>query len=405
MLGVANAQSGSFDDAVRCCRKAIELIPEFAQAHMILGVALQLQGLTDDAIASFSRAIRLQPNLAEAHNNLGSALLKQGRLGEAAASFEQACNINPGLLEARHNAGGVLLKQGKIDQAIAAFREVSRLASQTQGAGKNIADHSRTSVLLAMNYCADLSKEEIYKEHVRWGNMVSAGAPSSQLFRCTRNPDRTLRIGYLSADLYEHSVTFFFEPVLSSHDTARFETICYSSSAHTDAVTGRLRASASRWRDISLMNPMKIAETIREDGIDILVDLSGHTAGNSLPVFALRPAPVQVTWLGYPNTTGIWAAMDYRITDEYADPAGEDAFYTETLLRLSGCFLCYRPPADAPVVTPLPADDSGQVTYGSFNNMAKITDKVVALWAWGLAGNSGFTADTEEPVADRPRDA
>ena len=218
--------------------------------------------------------------------------------------------------------------------------------------------------------------------------MVSAGAPSSQLFRCTRNPDRTLRIGYLSADLYEHSVTFFFEPVLSSHDTACFETICYSSSAHTDAVTGRLRASASRWRDISLMNPMKIAETIREDGIDILVDLSGHTAGNSLPVFALRPAPVQVTWLGYPNTTGL-AAMDYRITDEYADPAGEDAFYTETLLRLSGCFLCYRPPADAPVVTPLPAGDSGQVTYGSFNNMAKITDKVVALWARVLQATPG----------------
>jgi predicted O-linked N-acetylglucosamine transferase (SPINDLY family) len=188
-------------------------------------------------------------------------------------------------------------------------------------------------------------------------------------------------VGYVSPDFINHAVARFIEPVLSDHDRSRFEVFCYSNAQTPDTVTARLRALSEHWRDTALLDDAQTAALIREDRIDLLVDLAGHTAGNQLLVFARKPAPVQITWIGYPNTTGM-GAMDYRLTDAIADPPGlSEAFHREQLVRLPGPFSCYLPSAESPDVNPLPALSAGHVTFGSFNQFAKLTPAVVELWA------------------------
>jgi predicted O-linked N-acetylglucosamine transferase (SPINDLY family) len=184
-------------------------------------------------------------------------------------------------------------------------------------------------------------------------------------------------------------VSYFFEPVLAAHDAAAFEVFCYSDAPVADAVTQRLRAQAGQWRDIAGLSDERVAALIRADRIDLLVDLAGHTARNRLLVFARRPAPVQATWLGYPNTTGL-AAIDFRVTDAVSDPPGQtEAWHTEELVRLAGPFSCYAPPAESPPVSPLPALAAGHVTFGCLNNLAKLTPPTVALWAQLLGAVAG----------------
>jgi predicted O-linked N-acetylglucosamine transferase (SPINDLY family) len=196
-----------------------------------------------------------------------------------------------------------------------------------------------------------------------------------------RSPERRLKIGYVSSDFRQHSVAWFIEPVLAHHDRERFEIFCYANLFQEDAVTERLKAHADHWRKIYGLPDELAAQQIRADQIDILVDLNGHTAENRLLVFARKPAPVQVTWLGYPNTTGL-SAMDYRLTDGFADPVGmTEPFHSETLIRLPECFSCYQPPRDAPAVSELPAKEKGYITFGSFNKLTKVTPEVMATWA------------------------
>jgi predicted O-linked N-acetylglucosamine transferase (SPINDLY family) len=204
-------------------------------------------------------------------------------------------------------------------------------------------------------------------------------APSS--FPNDRTSDRPLRIGYLSPDFRRHSVSFFFEPLLAAHDRSRVQVTCYADLPNPDEVSRRLQGLADRWCNVTPLSHQQLADRIREDGIDILVDLAGHTAGNRLPVFAQKPAPIQVSWLGYPGTTGL-DAIDARLTDDIADPPGEaDRCHSERLVRLPDGFLCYSPPEDAPSVTPLPAISAGHITFGSFNNPAKITHEAIRAWA------------------------
>jgi predicted O-linked N-acetylglucosamine transferase (SPINDLY family) len=221
----------------------------------------------------------------------------------------------------------------------------------------------------------------VFAEHRQWGRLhadalTAAAGPHSN----DRTPDRRLRIGYVSGHFFGHAVNFFSEPILASHDHRQCEVYCYSNSAHADETTARLRTYAQQWREIHALDDEQAAELVRQDQVDILVDLAGHIGGNRLLVFARKPAPIQVTYIGYQNTTGM-AAMDYRLTDEWADPPGmSEAYYTEKLVRLPRSFFCYRPSPEAPAVSPLPALSNGFVTFGSFNNFAKVTPEVLSAW-------------------------
>jgi predicted O-linked N-acetylglucosamine transferase (SPINDLY family) len=277
---------------------------------------------------------------AETHNNRGNTLEAQGRIAEAALAYERALTLAPGFAGAHSN------------------------------------------LLLCLNYDADTDAATIHAAHLDWSTRHAAHVVDATLRHAnTRDPARRLRIGYVSPDFYRHPVAAFVEPLLTSHDRQTLEVICYSNVTRADDVTERLRNLADGWREIRGLSDQRIAELVRQDGIDILVDLAGHTAGHRLLVFARKPAPIQVTYLGYPGTSGL-SVMDYRLTDEWIDPLGStDALYTEALVRLAGGSLCFRPPQSAPTVGPLPALRPGQVTFASFNNAAKLSPVAVALWS------------------------
>lgn len=222
----------------------------------------------------------------------------------------------------------------------------------------------------------------LLEKHCSWARQHARGLERATAHRSLSRPiSGRLKVGYVSPDFMRSPVASFIEPVLAAHDRGEFELVCYSNSGQEDEVTGRLRGSCDVWRDISQIRDQEAADRIRVDGIDILVDLAGHTAGGRLLLFARKPAPVQVTWLGYPDTTGL-DSMDYRLTDAIADPEGAtERFHTEELVRLPGGFLCYSPAPESPEVADAPQLKSGHVTFGSFTELAKVTPDLVALWS------------------------
>lgn len=247
-----------------------------------------------------------------------------------------------------------------------------------------------SSALCRLNYDPDLAPQALFERHIAWAARYAAphypGRP-----QCGYDPDpaRTLRVGYVSGDLQRHPVTFFVEPILRSHDPARFDVHCYSNTTETDDLNQHLRSLTPNWRDIAACSDDEVALIIREDKIDILVDLSGHTARNRLLVFARRPAPVQVSAIAYVTTSGL-ATMDYRLTDAWCDPPGlSDGFHTETLWRLPFGFNCYAPPKGLPDPGPPPLDSNGYVTFGSFNNFDKISPLLLDLWSLIVASVPG----------------
>jgi predicted O-linked N-acetylglucosamine transferase (SPINDLY family) len=271
-----------------------------------------------------------------------------------------------------HYIANVLKAQGRMNEAIAEYRRTLKLNPRLPGA------HS--DMLLAMNYDPP-DIETVFNEHREWGRRHAYAGAGMAAYRGSRVADRPLRIGYVSPDFYEHAVTFFFEPLLANHDRAKVVPVCYSATRKPDHVTARLRSLSALWRDINAMNDDQLANQIHADAIDILVDLAGHMGENRLSVFSRKAAPIQVSWLGYPNTTGL-TTMDYRLTDDMADPPGlTDRFYTERLFRLPRGFLCYQPPAAAPAVGVSPFAAAGHITFGSCNNLSKVTFAVIALWS------------------------
>ncbi len=370
-LGALLCMLGRLDEAVACFREAIRLCPDGAGAYNNLGLALKAQGQPDEAIAQYQKALALDPSSAETHNNLGVILADQGRLSEAEAAFQAALRLQPEYADACSHLGNIYLAQGRPGDAEASYR---RAMSLQPGNG---ALHSK--LLFSLNYSTRHSVDEIYQEHMRWGRSHGRIARAGEGYQQDRHPERRLKIGYVSPDFRAHSVAFFIETLLAQHDRREIEVFCYANIIRADATTRHLQSLADHWRDVYGMNDEQLAGKIRSDRIDILVDLAGHTGGNRLPVFAMRPAPIQATWLGYPNTTGL-AAMDYRITDGIADPPGvSDPYYAEQLVRLPHGFLCYAPDEAAPL--PDRARNMRGVTFASFNNLSKITPGVIALWS------------------------
>ena len=370
-LGNALQERGMLDEAVASCRQALRIHPDFAQAHNNLGVALQKQGKLNETIASFQRALQIQPDYAEAHNNLGNALQEQGTPDEAAISFQRALQIKPDYAEPYNNLGHTLLVHGQLNKVVAHFRRAIQIQPDYASANSNL--------LLSLNYDPDASPESIFAEHRRWGEVHACISMDFPLHGNVPQANRRLRIGYVSPDFRTHSVAFFIEPILAHRDREQVEVICYAEVSAPDATTTRLGALVDGWRSTCGLTDAQVAEVVRADEIDILVDLAGHTANNRLLAFARKPAPVQVTY-GYASTTGL-KTVDYRLTDAWVEPHEHVDLYTEELVYLPHGFLCYAPSQEAPEVEILPAHKANYITFGSFNNLPKVNSQVVALWA------------------------
>lgn len=406
MLGAIHGMLGQHAEAAECLRRSIGIQPQNPQAHYNLGVALRDQGKFAEAIVAFQAALRLKPDYADAYENMGFAFLSLKQLDETIAAFEATLRFYPGKPELHSNLGSVYQAKGLLQKAEASYRQVLRLNPSADVVYENLGStlsvqgrheealacfreglrrkpgnaYVHSNLLLTLNYLPDKDPFEILEEHRAWGSAHPCAGSSTAEFANTRDPARRLRIGYLSPDFRSHSVAYYVEPLLRAHDRSVVEVYCYANVLRPDDTTQRLRSLADIWRDISAMSDNQVIDQIRSDGIDVLIDLAGHTGANRLWLFACRPAPVQVTYLGYPNTTGL-STMDYRITDFLADPEGQEKFYTEKLLRLPSCFLCYQPPVEAPEVVPLSANKTGRVTFGSFNNLAKINFQTIRLWS------------------------
>jgi protein O-GlcNAc transferase len=370
-LGNALKSLRRYPEAAVSLRAAALLAPQSGAVWLNLGVACLEIGRADEAIACFRRAVRLEPTRPEAHNILGHALLTQGRCTAAKRCLEEALRLRPGYPAAQDNLGRLLKTQGLAAEALPYHRAALAGAMKPE---------THSNLLYSLHFPAGLSPEEIFAEHRRWAELHAAPLRKEGNPPLAPAAPRRLRVGYVSPDFVHHSVSYFFEPVLTAHDRELFEITCYSEARVPDAVTRRLRERSDRWRDIAGRSDDAVAALVHEDEIDILVDLAGHTARHRLLVFARRPAPVQVTWLGYPDTTGL-DAIDYRITEAVSDPAGTEAWHSEQLVRLPETFSCYQPPKESPPVGPLPVAEAGHLTFGCFNHLAKVTPPTIRLWA------------------------
>ena len=372
--GVELANQGRLDDAISCYLSALALKPDFAEAHSNLGLVFAAKGQPDEAITCYQTALLLKPDFAEANNNLGIEYKEQGRLIEALQCFERALASRPDFAEAYCNQGIAFHRHGRPDEAIACYRKALALAPGDA--------ETHDSLLLAMLYSGRYTAAEIFAEHRRFADRFEAPLQAGWRPHANgRDPHRRLKIGYVSPDFRNHPVATFIEPVLANHDKARFEIFCYYNHNHIDAATLRLQAYADHWIPCRHLPDDRLAERIRADGIDILVDLAGHTGDNRLLTFARKPAPIQVAYLGYPFSSGL-SAIDYRITDMHAEPPGmTEQFNSEQLWRLPQAFFCYAPPQESPPVPAAPSESNGYVTFGCFNHFGKVTDEVIALWA------------------------
>jgi predicted O-linked N-acetylglucosamine transferase (SPINDLY family) len=381
-LGNALRLAGDLDGAIAAYSRAITHRPDAAGAHNRLGAALYESGRLGEAIAAYRRAIALEPDFADALNNLGAALVDADRLDEAVNLYRRALSIRPEFAEAHNNLGNALKTQGRIDEALASFRRALEIRSDLVSVASN--------VLHTLHFHPDCDAQVLLAEHRRWAEryaapLVGAIAPHTN----DRTPGRRLRIGLVSPDFRHHAVGHLALPFFRRHDRARIELVAYSNSYIDDAATAQLKALADGWRDTAGLDDAALADLVRRDRIDILIDLSSHTAGHRLLVFARKPAPVLVTMLGMPSTTGL-ATIEFRLTDAYLDPPGRtDGDYSERSILVEPSIWCYEPPARAPEVGPPPALKNGYVTFGCLNQFAKASPPALEAWTAILTAVAG----------------
>ena len=373
-LGVALKDLKQLEKSIQSCVKAIQLKPDYAEAYNNLGAAFQDLSRLDEAVKNYNKAIQLKPDYAIAYSSLGVALQKLGRLKEALNNHNKAIQLNPNYAEAYGNRGSTLKGLGRIDEAVRNYDKAIQLKPDYAIAysGRNF----------ALNYSSELTQADIFQKHLEFEKQFGCKTlKDEQTTHLNKSKNKRLRVGYISGDLNSHSVGYFFEPLLKSHNRGFIKVYCYYNNIKKDRTTERLIDTSEHWRSIFGMNDDDLVNLIREDNIDILVDLSGHTAKNRLTIFPRKPAPIQVTWLGYPNTTGL-SSIDYRFTDKIADPVGEaDELHSEELVRLPEGFLCYQGDESVSMNKALPCLKRGHVTFGSFNNLTKMGPQVIKVWA------------------------
>jgi predicted O-linked N-acetylglucosamine transferase (SPINDLY family) len=371
-LGNALRALGELNESLICYRESLRLNGESADTFNNLALAHREAGDLDKAVECFRAALQRRPDFAEAWNNFGTTLIRQKLWDDGLSCLTKSVRCRPDYPEALNNLGSALCGLGFFEDGISCFRNALALRPQYHQAASNL--------LLCLHYVPSLDPAQIFHEHARWG--ASRRSSEAVQVHTPRRPGR-IRIGYVSPDFRAHAVAYLFEALLIGHDRIDFQLYFYSDVARHDEVTLRFQDIAGRagdtWRDTARVRDAQLSELIVSDGIDILVDLAGHSAGNRLSVFAGRLAPVQVTYLGYPDTTGL-DTVDYRITDAIANPPGlTEALYTEELVRLQSGFLCYTPPAYAPAVS---SRESGSpLTFGAFHNFSKINPESIALWS------------------------
>lgn len=442
-LGIALQSKGEWREACDCFRAVLAVAPRFAPAHLNLGNALRELHENDEALASYRRAVESNPQWAAAHVNLGNALKEAGRAQEALDCYARASELDPAFphlefnvgnayqdlrrfdlaaksyaealerdpysydvltnfgnalrelgayqdaidmqrraialepdsYEAHDNLGNLLKETGRNDEAIASYREALRLRPD--------AWHTHSNLLLAMNHDARFTPSQQLSAAQAFGEQLASVVQARPCARAAVRP-RRLRVGLISGDFRNHPVGYFLEGLVANVDPGKLELNAYPTYEFDDALTGRLRGHFAAWRPIVGVPDDIAAERLREDGLDIMIDLSGHTARNRLPVLARRVAPVQATWLGYFGTTGVHA-MDYVIGDPIVTPPGEEWHFTERVCRLPQIYLCFTPPDVDSIVTPPPVLHSGRITFGCFNSLAKINEAVIAVWSRVLA--------------------
>ncbi len=375
-LGLLYKALHKYDAAVESFGKALAINPGLSWAHCNLGNALQATRKPDEAIASYRRALAIDPRHVESYVNLGNVLQEQGDLEAAVASYRHALSLRPQDAQAYVNMGSALQAQGDLDAAIRSFRHALSLKPD------NAAAHS--GLLFSINIHPAFSPSERLTEARRFGSAAMARArPFSSWTVEPIEPGRAapLRIGCISGDLRTHPVGFFVESVLEHIDRARFEVVAYPTLAQEDDLTARIKPRFASWSSIAEMDDETAATKIRADRIHILIDLSGHTAHNRLPLLAWKPAPVQVTWLGYFATTGV-PGIDYLLADRVSVPESRSDQFTETVWYLPDCRFCFSPPTDADGLqpAPLPALRHGFITFGCFQNLLKLNDSVLEAW-------------------------
>jgi predicted O-linked N-acetylglucosamine transferase (SPINDLY family) len=415
-LGIALKDQHRFAEAVTEYRKALALRPDFAQIWNNLGDSLHSLGDRTSAITHYRKALALLPDYAVAWRNLGDCLAETGEMDEAQECFGRALALDSSLdasfAPADMALGECQRQFAKMVTTIeAATARDPRLTEAYLACGRDerpplgcdadtaerfrfatqlrtgFSDHL-SSLLMHLHYDREFAPD-ILRNSAHEVESFHAQTPRFTDWPNLRDPERRLRIGYVSADFKKHSVGYFLSAIFLNHDAASIETTCYSGCTEEDEQTDFFRSRAAHWRSTIGIDDRELAAQIRADAIDILVDLSGHTFGHRLNVFARKPAPLQVTWLGYPNTTGL-PAIDYRLTDSIADPQGAaDTASSEELFRLPDGFHCYTAPVAAPDVSRLPAERNGFVTFGSFNNLAKVNHQVLDAWAGVLKEVAG----------------
>ncbi len=378
-LGGVLMALGRMDDAIKCLQRAVELNSSLTESWRNLGDALLDRGRFDESVAAFERAHRLEPHRPDILNNLAHALYTTGRTAASIEHFRKAIEAHSQFAEAFTNLGNVLLETGDVAGAIEAHRSAATLKPDMLQA--------RSNLLYAMHFDPSADARTVFQEHVATAQAhFEPLAAEIRSIAINRDSNRRIRVGYVSQDFRDHPVGRFMRPLLRAHDRAKFEVHVFSDVLIEDELTAAAKQNADAWHNIAGMRDADVAELVRRQRIDILVDLAGHTGVNRLLVFARKPAPVQVTYLGYPDTTGM-AVMDYRITDDIADPPGvTEQFHTEQLVRLPNGFLCYAPD-DLPDLAPPPSHSKGFIIFGSFNNLAKVSPAAAELWARILAAN------------------
>lgn len=372
-LGLVQHQMGAFEAAIESFRRAIALRPEMAGFHLNLGATWLHLERYNEAAESFRRAVAANPQHPVARTNLGAALLKLGQLAAGEAEMREALRLKPDSAEALRGLGMALRDQGRMVEALRAYEAANEIEPS------NI--RGRQQLLFVENYLGRGTPAEAAAHARGYDRLLPQG--TGMPFTSDRDPERRLRVGFVSGDFRTHPVAQFFGHLVRHFDRNEIEVVLYANQEIADQVTARFKEDADLWRPIRLLKDEAAEALIREDAIDILVDLSGHTGDNRMPLFARRPAPVQATWLGYSGTTGV-SAIDYIIADANVIPPGDEANFSETPVRLPDAYLCYGPPQFSGLsvgVALLPARANGYVTFGSYNKLDKMSDATVACWA------------------------
>ena len=439
-LGNVLLYQGKHDEAVMHYESALQINPNNAGARCSLGNSLASVGRHDEAVVHYQAAIRLNPNIVETYYNLGNSLLAQKKYGEAVENYRHVLRLNPNYAEAYNNLGNAFKELGNSELAIDNYRNAISLKPDHATAYNNLSITLRAqgdmqtatdlaqralqiqpnlhqayfnlsnirfaqlqireakvllqrtleikpdlaeaycSLLMLMHYLPEYTAEDLYTAAKDWVKCLGTQKLLLQQPTNSLEPQRRLRIGYVSGDFYHHVVGRLVRKVLEQHDKSSFEIFCYYNHRKQDSLTAHLRESVDHWRNIIDNSDEDLAQQIRLDSIDILIDLSGHTKGNRLSTFALKPAPVQATWLGYFDTTGL-TTMDYIIADRYTILQQEECFYTEKVVRLPNALYCYTPPEYPIIPSSPPALAEGKITFGCFNNPAKLNEAVIACWS------------------------